>query len=133
MAEAKAGKNGPEGPESVAELLWARQLGGCEGAKPKSWRVIIRNLAFKATDEDIRSACAKAGFAWDLTVPRDFHRKPKGFAFAAFTSKADAARAVAEVNDRHRRATGGGRLGALQALLCRGAAKSGGEGGRGGK
>ena len=98
VAEAKAGKNGPEGPEPVAELLWARQLGGCEGAKPKSWRVIIRNLAFKATDEDIRSACAKAGFVWDLTVPRDFHRKPKGFAFAAFTSKADAARAVAEVN-----------------------------------
>lgn len=98
VAKAKAGKNGPEGPEPTAELLWARQLGGCEGAKPKSWRVIIRNLAFKATDEDIRTACAKAGFVWDLTVPRDFHHKPKGFAFAAFTSKADAERAVSKVN-----------------------------------
>ena len=81
-------------PDALASVLWARQLGGCEGAKPKSWRVIIRNLAFKATDEDIRSACSEAGFVWDLTVPRDFHRKPKGFAFAAFTAKADAERAA---------------------------------------
>ena len=86
------------GPDASASVLWARALGGCEGAKPKSWRVIIRNLAFKATDDDIRTACSKAGFVWDLTVPRDFHRKPKGFAFAAYTSKKDAERAVKEVN-----------------------------------
>ena len=85
-------------PDALASVLWARQLGGCEGAKPKRWRVIIRNLAFKATDEDIRSACSKAGFVWDLAVPRDFHRKPKGFAFAAYTAEADAERAVREVN-----------------------------------
>ena len=89
---------GAGGVDALASVLWARQLGGCEGAKPKSWRVIIRNLAFKATDEDIRSALSKAGFVWDLTVPRDFHRKPKGFAFAAYTAKADAERAVNEVN-----------------------------------
>ena len=98
----RAGSNvggvGLGGVDALASVLWARQLGGCEGAKPKSWRVIIRNLAFKATDEDIRSALTKAGFVWDLTVPRDFHRKPKGFAFAAYTAKADAERAVNEVN-----------------------------------
>ena len=98
---AKRGKAGA-GPEAegaaAVELLWARQLGHCEGAKPKSWRVIIRNLAFKATEEDIRTAMSTAGFVWDLTVPRDFHHKPKGFAFAAFTCKADAERAVKEVN-----------------------------------
>ena len=91
---ASSGGAAPEGQVGVntshasASLLWARALGGCEGAKPKSWRVIIRNLNFKATDEDIRNACSKAGFVWDLTVPRDFHRKPKGFAFAAYTKKA---------------------------------------------
>ena len=89
---------GPDAGVSAVELLWARQLGHCEGARPKSWRVIIRNLAFKATEEDIRTAMSKAGFVWDLTVPRDFHDKPKGFAFAAFTAKADAERAVKEVN-----------------------------------
>ena len=98
---AKRGKAGA-GPEAegaaAVELLWARQLGHCEGAKPKSWRVIIRNLAFKATEEDIRTAMSTAGFVWDLTVPRDFHHKMKGFAFAAFTCKADAERAVKEVN-----------------------------------
>ena len=85
-------------PAAPASVLWARQLGGCEGAKPKRWRVIIRNLAFKATDEDIMAACSHAGFVWDLAVPRDFHRKPKGFAFAAYTAEADAERAVREVN-----------------------------------
>lgn len=89
---------GPDAGGRAVELLWARQLGHCEGARPKSWRVIIRNLAFKATEEDIRTAMSKAGFVWDLTVPRDFHDKPKGFAFAAFTSKSDAERAVKEVN-----------------------------------
>ena len=81
---------GPDAGVSAVELLWARQLGHCEGARPKSWRVIIRNLAFKATEEDMRTAMSKAGFVWDLTVPRDFHDKPKGFAFAAFTAKSDA-------------------------------------------
>ena len=101
---ASSGGAAPEGQVGVnashasASLLWARALGGCEGAKPKSWRVIIRNLNFKATDEDIRNACSKAGFVWDLTVPRDFHRKPKGFAFAAYTKKAHAEKAVSLVN-----------------------------------
>ena len=98
-AQSKSGGgSGPEAAEGAVEMIWARQLGGCEGAKPKSWRVIIRNLAFKATDEDILKALGVAGFVWDLNVPRDFHRKPKGFAFAAFTSKADAEAAVEKVN-----------------------------------
>jgi hypothetical protein len=94
----KGGGTGPDAADASVEMIWARQLGGCEGAKPKSWRVIIRNLSFKATDDDIRKACSVAGFVWDLTVPRDFHHKVKGFAFAAYTSKADADLAVKKVN-----------------------------------
>ena len=103
-AVARANKRGVggAGPESVndAPLLWARALGGCEGAKPKNWRVIVRNLAFRATDAEIREACSEAGFVWDLTVPRDFHGKPKGFAFAAYCRKAHAEAAVKKVNGK---------------------------------
>ena len=70
------------------------------GAKPKNWRVIVRNLAFRATDAEIREACSEAGFVWDLTVPRDFHGKPKGFAFAAYCRKAHAEAAVKKVNGK---------------------------------
>jgi nucleolar protein 4 len=75
-AGAKGGV-GPDAADASVEMIWARQLGGCEGAKPKSWRVIIRNLSFAATDDAIRHACSVAGFVWDLTVPRDFHHKSK--------------------------------------------------------
>ena len=91
----KAGAGGAV--DEGVEMLWARALGG-EGARPKSWRVIVRNVSFKAAEAEIRAAMSAAGFVWELTIPKDFHGKPKGFAFAAYTRKADAERAVKEVN-----------------------------------
>ena len=79
------------------ECIWARALGG-EGSKPKQWRVIVRNLSFKATKESIREALSAAGFVWDINVPTDFHDKPKGFAFVTYTCKADADKAVSDCN-----------------------------------
>lgn len=79
------------------EKVWARMLAG-EGSKPKQWRVIVRNLSFKATKAAIREALSAAGFVWDINVPTDFHNKPKGFAFITYTCKADADRAVSDCN-----------------------------------
>ena len=95
----KKGKKANAGADAdePKEAIWARMLAG-EGSKPKQWRVILRNLSFKATEESIREALGAAGFIWDVNVPKDFHHKPKGFAFVTYTCKADADKAVSECN-----------------------------------
>ena len=95
----KGKKSGGEDADGDAgrEKIWARALAG-EGSKPKQWRVIVRNLSFKATEASIREAMSAAGFVWEINVPKDFHNKPKGFAFVTYTSKADADKAVSECN-----------------------------------
>ncbi len=94
--EKKIGREDEDGDHGK-EKIWARALAG-EGSKPKQWRVILRNLSFKATEASIREAMSKAGFVWEINVPKDFHNKPKGFAFITYTCKADADKAVSECN-----------------------------------
>jgi nucleolar protein 4 len=42
----------------------------CQGAKLKKWRLIVRNLPFQAKESALRELASKAGFVWQLTVPR---------------------------------------------------------------
>lgn len=101
--------------------LWARQVSG-EGAHVRKWRVIVRNLPFKVcaavqgctlgnhskadtaavvmqvTESHLRSAFAPAGFAWEVTLPRNPDGQVKGFAFVAFTLRAHAEKAIKLVN-----------------------------------
>ena len=77
------------------EKVWARMLAG-EGSKPKQWRVIVRNLSFKATKAAIREAGCR--FRVGHQRSDSFHNKPKGFAFITYTCKADADRAVSDCN-----------------------------------
>ncbi|KAG7673445.1 hypothetical protein Ndes2526B_g03108 [Nannochloris sp. 'desiccata'] len=77
--------------------LWARQVSG-EGLHLRRWRVVIRNLSFNATEQDLRSAFAPAGFVWEVTVPRGADGKPRGFGFVGFTCRAHAERGIKAVN-----------------------------------
>ncbi|XP_053114072.1 RNA-binding protein 28 [Hemicordylus capensis] len=68
-----------------------------KGASKKA-RLIIRNLSFKCTEDDLKAAFAPFGTVLEATLPRKPDGKLRGFAFVQFKNVLEAAKALKGMN-----------------------------------
>jgi nucleolar protein 4 len=84
------------GKKSGHVVLWARQVSG-DGLYLKKHRVVVRNLPFDVTEEDLKVAFGEY-MLWEVTLPRNVDGESRGFAFVGFVSRQDAERAITKIN-----------------------------------
>ena len=76
----------------------AIQAPRCPRPTIKQHRLIVRNLSFEVTENDLRTAFEKFGKVTEISMPKKDGGAPGGFAFVQFLHKSPAAKAVAALN-----------------------------------
>ena len=62
--------------------------------------MIIRNLSFKATEDDIRKTFSQFGNIVNINLPKNEKGQLKGFAFISFDSVGASLKAIKQVNGK---------------------------------
>ncbi|XP_025030357.1 RNA-binding protein 28-like [Python bivittatus] len=81
----------PEPPQPAQRPLKAK-------GPSKKARLIVRNLSFKCTEDDLKSAFAPFGTVLEATLPRKPDGKLRGFAFVQFRNVLEAGKALKGMN-----------------------------------
>ncbi|KAM3832672.1 RNA-binding protein 28 isoform 2-T2 [Vipera latastei] len=81
----------PEAPPPAQKPPKAR-------APPKKARLIVRNLSFKCTEGDLKSAFAPFGTVLEASLPRKADGRLRGFAFVQFRNVLEAGKALKGMN-----------------------------------
>ncbi len=64
-----------------------------------SKKLFVGNIAWSASEDDLRNLFTQQGEVEDLVILKDkFTNRSKGFGFVTFTSDEDAATAISELN-----------------------------------
>jgi RNA recognition motif-containing protein len=72
-----------------------------EGKSPKymgAAKLYVGNVAFGSTEDDLWDVFGKIGMVGDVNMVRDDQGRMRGFAFVTMRDKADAERAMSELN-----------------------------------
>ncbi|KAK5977064.1 RRM domain-containing protein [Trichostrongylus colubriformis] len=94
MAGNSAANRG-DGKMSMMERVVCKKKEYHKDAKLKSWRLILRNLPFRTTREDLQNACSAFGSFTDIVLPmsKKIPGKVAGFAFIQFKARESAVKA----------------------------------------
>jgi len=91
----KASHKGADAAEERRKEDRAKKMAG------KRTKIIIKNLPFEATKQDVRSLFSSYGQLRSVRVPKKFDHSTRGFAFADFITAREAENALEALKDTH--------------------------------
>ncbi|XP_077196714.1 RNA-binding protein 28 isoform X2 [Paroedura picta] len=97
LAKPKARQKGKKKGDAAENPQDERKPKKPRGASKKA-RLIIRNLSFKCTEEDLKAAFAPFGTVLEASLPRKPDGKMRGFAFVQFKNVLEAGKALKGMN-----------------------------------